>query len=80
MPQKPRPAMPTLQEAEAAGHTSDVDVNQQLLIELAGGDSLCNIPLPDVPLTALTLADVLLPDVPLPDVPLPDAPHQQNVF
>jgi hypothetical protein len=49
-PQKPRPAVPTLSEAEAAGNTSDVDVNQQLLIESAGGDSLTNVPLPDVPL------------------------------
>jgi len=66
-PQKPRPAVPTLREAEAAGNTSDVDVNQQLLIESAGGDSLSDVPLPDVP-----LPDVPLPDVPLPDVPLPD--------
>jgi len=62
-PQKPRPAVPTLREAEAAGNTSDVDVDQQLLIESAGGDSLPDVPLPDVPLT----------DVPLPDVPLPEA-------
>jgi len=32
-PQKPRPAVPTLREAEAAGNTSGVDVDQQLLIE-----------------------------------------------
>jgi hypothetical protein len=32
-PQKPRPAVPTLHEAEATGDTSDVDVDQQLLIE-----------------------------------------------
>jgi hypothetical protein len=49
-PQKPRPAAPTLREAEAAGNTSDVDVDQQLLIESAGGDSLPDVPLPDVPL------------------------------
>jgi len=49
-PQKPRPVVPTLREAEAAGNTSDVDVNQQLLIESAGGDSLPDIPLPDIPL------------------------------
>jgi len=57
-PQKPRPAVPTLREAEAAGNTLDVDVDQKLLIESAGGDSL-----PDVP----------LPDVSLPDVPLREA-------
>jgi len=50
MPQKPRPAVPTQREAEAAGNTSDVDVDQQLLIELEGGDSLPDVPLPDVPL------------------------------
>jgi len=49
-PQKPRPVAPTLREAEAAGNTSDVDVDQQLLIESAGGDSLPDVPLPDVPL------------------------------
>jgi hypothetical protein len=30
-PQKPRPAVPSLQKAEAAGNTSDVDVDKQLL-------------------------------------------------
>ena len=49
-PQKPRPAVPWLREAEAAGNTLDVDVDQQLLGESAGGDSLPNVPLPDVPL------------------------------
>jgi len=45
----------------------DVDVDQQLLIESAGGDSLPDVPLPDVP-----LPDVSLPDVPLANVPLPE--------
>jgi hypothetical protein len=49
-PQKPRPAVPTQREAEAARNTSDVDVDQQLLIESAGGDSLPDVSLPDVPL------------------------------
>jgi len=49
-PQKPRPAVPTLREAEAAGNTSDVDVHQQLLDEPAGGDSLPDVSLPDAPL------------------------------
>ena len=57
-PQKPRPAVPTQQEAEAAGNTSDVDVDQQLQIKSAGGNSLL---------------DVALPNVPLPNVPLPEA-------
>jgi hypothetical protein len=59
---------PTLQEAGAAGNISDVDVEQQLLGELAGGNSRPDVHLPDVP-----LLDVPLPDVPLTDVPLPDA-------
>jgi len=63
-PQKPRPAAQTLREAEAAGNTPDVDVEQQLLGESAGGDSL-----PDVP----------LPDVPLPDVPIPEARPDDSV-
>jgi len=73
-PQKPRTAALTLREAEAAGNTSDVDVEQQLLGELAGGNSLPDVPLPDVPLPDVALPDVPLPDVPLPDVPLPDVP------
>jgi len=48
-PEKPRPAVPTLREAEAAGNTSGGDVDQQLLIGSAGGDSLPDVPLPDVP-------------------------------
>jgi len=70
-PQKPRPAAPTLREAEAAGNPSDVDLEQQLLGKSAGGDTLPDVPLPDVP-----LPDVPIPDVPLPDVPRPEArPH-----
>jgi hypothetical protein len=49
-PQKPRPAVPTWREAEESGNTSDEDVNLQLLIESAGGDSLPDVPLPNVPL------------------------------
>jgi hypothetical protein len=49
-PQKPRPAVPIQQEDETAGNTSDVDVDQQLLIESAGGVSPPDVPLPDVPL------------------------------
>jgi len=72
--QKPRPAAPTRWEAEAARNTSDVNVEQQLLGESAGGDSLPDFPLPDVPLPDVPLPDVPLLDVPLPDVPLPDVP------
>ena len=67
-PQEPRPAARTLREAEAAGNSSDVNVDQQLLGESAVGDSLPDVPLPDVP-----LPDVALPNVPLPNVPLPEA-------
>jgi len=66
-PRKPRPAVPTLREAEAAGNTSDVDVDLLLLGESAGGNSFPDVPLPDVP-----HPDVPLPDVPHPDVSLPD--------
>jgi len=48
-PQKPRLAVPTLRDAEAAGDSTDLDPYQQLLSETAGGDSLHNVPLPDVP-------------------------------
>jgi hypothetical protein len=73
-PQKPRPAAQTLREAEAAGNTSDVDVEQQLLGESEGGDGLPDGPLLDVPLPDVPVPDVPLPDVPLPDVRLPDIP------
>jgi len=69
MPQKPRPAAPTLRETEAAGNISDVNVEQQLLSKSAGGDSLPDVRLPDVP----------LPDVPLPDVPLLEAHLDDSV-
>ena len=62
-PQKPRLAVPTQREAEAARNTSEVDVDQQLHGESAGGDTLPNVLLPNVP----------LPNVPLPNVPLPQA-------
>jgi hypothetical protein len=53
--------MPTVREAEAAGNTSDVDVDQQLRIESACGDSVSDVPLPDV-----TCPNVDLHNVPLP--------------
>ena len=42
--------MPTLREAEAAGNTLDVDVDQQLLGKSAGGDSLPDVRLAGAPL------------------------------
>jgi len=54
--------VPTLQEAEAAGNASDVDLEQQLLGESPGGDSLPDVPHPDVP----------LPDVALTNIPQPE--------
>ena len=55
--------MPTSRQADAAGNTSDLGVDQQQPIESACGDSLPDVPLPDVP----------PPDVPHPNVPLPEA-------
>jgi len=49
-PQKPRQAVPTLRGDEAAGNTSDMDVNQTLVEQSAAGDCLPNVLLPDVPL------------------------------
>jgi hypothetical protein len=48
-PRKPRQAVPTLQKDKAAGNCSVVDEDEQLLSELAGGDSLPDVPLQDVP-------------------------------
>jgi len=48
MAQNPRPAVPSLREAEAPANTSDVDVDQQLPIESAGGDSRPGVPLPEL--------------------------------
>jgi hypothetical protein len=48
MVQEPRPAMPNLREVEAARNTTNVDVNQQLLIESAGDDSLSDVQLHNV--------------------------------
>jgi hypothetical protein len=45
--QKPRPAVPTLHEAEAARITSDVDVDQQLFSNTERGISLQDVCLPD---------------------------------
>jgi len=47
-PQKPRLAVPSVRETEAAANTANVDVDQQLLGESAGGDSLPYLPLPEV--------------------------------
>jgi len=73
MPQKFLPAAPTLQKAEAAGNTSDDDVEQQLLAESAGGNSLLHLHALDVLLLDVPLPDVTLPNVPPPDVPLCEA-------
>jgi hypothetical protein len=62
-PEKPCPAVQIMSEAEATGKTSDAVVDQELVIESVGCNSL-----PDVP-----LAVVSLPDVPIPDVPFPAA-------
>ena len=53
--QKPRPAVPSLREAEVARNTTDVDVDQQLLSESAGGSSTTDVSLPYVPLLDVPL-------------------------
>ena len=78
--QKPRPAAPTMREAEAAGNSSDVDVEWQFLGELAGGDSLPDVRLHDVPLTDVPLTDLPLTDVPLTDIPLNDVPRPEALL
>jgi len=60
MMQKPRPAVPTVREAESGGNTSDGDVDQPVLIESAGGDSLSDVPPPDVPLPDISLSPKIL--------------------
>ena len=64
----------TLQEAEAAGNTLDVDVEELLLGESAGGNSLSNGPLVAVPFPDFPLSDIPLRDVPLSHVRLPNVP------
>jgi len=56
-PQKLCQAAHTLREAEAARNTSDVDVEQQLLGESAGGDSPPNVPHWNVPLPDVTVPE-----------------------
>jgi hypothetical protein len=74
MPLKYLPAAPTRRHAEAAENTLDVDVDLQLIGELADCDWIPDVPLLDVPLLDVPLRDVPLPDIPLPGVPLPDVP------
>jgi hypothetical protein len=49
--QKPHPVVPTLREGEPAGITFvvdvDVDVDQQVVMEVAGGDNLHDVALPE---------------------------------
>jgi hypothetical protein len=49
-------------------------VEQQLLGELPGGDSLPDVRLPDVPLPDVPLPNVPVPNVPLLIIPLHDVP------
>jgi hypothetical protein len=57
-PQKCHPAVPALREAEAARNTSDVDVDQQRLIESADGDSFPDVPFLDFAIPDGTLCEV----------------------
>ena len=54
-PSKPRLVVPKLHEAETTQNTSEVDEDQQLLSESAGGDCLPDGPLLDVPLPNIVL-------------------------
>jgi hypothetical protein len=72
--EKPRTVASTLREADTAGNTSDHYVEQQLLDESVGGESLPDCPVPDVPVPDVRLPDVPLSDAPLTDVPIPDVP------
>jgi hypothetical protein len=59
MPLKPRPAVPALQEAEAAANTSDVKLDQQLRIESAGANSTT------MSLSLMSLSQMSLPPMSL---------------
>jgi hypothetical protein len=72
-PQKPRSVSPSLLEAEADRNTYDVDVEQLLLGQLAGGDSLPDDRLPHVPLPNVLHSNGRLPDIRLVDYSLPEA-------
>jgi len=74
MLQIPCMAVPTLGEAEAAGNTPEVDVGQQLLGNLAAGNSLSSVPHSNVPLPNVPLPNVPHPNVPLPNITLPEVP------
>jgi len=50
MTQNPHPAVPTLQHAEAPGNCLAVDVDQKPIGELACGESLLDVLLPDISL------------------------------
>jgi hypothetical protein len=65
-PQKPRRAVLTVCIAEAAGNTSDVDVDQHLLNISVGGHSLPNITLADDPPPHVALFDAAYLNVSLP--------------
>jgi len=58
-PQTPRPAAPTLRDAEAAGNSSVVDVDHQLFSDSAGGDSLPDVPLTNVPISEARLDGII---------------------
>jgi hypothetical protein len=73
MTQKPRSAAPTLQDAKAAGNPSDIDVEQQLLGQSAGGDGPHDGTLGDVLFPDVSVPNVPFPNPPLPDVHLPEA-------
>jgi hypothetical protein len=66
--------VPILQDGEAAGNTSDLEVDQHRLGVSVGGDILLNVPLPNS-----HFHDVPPSDGPLPDVPLSQASPDDSV-
>jgi len=55
--------VPTLQEADAAGNCSDMEVDQQLLGETEGGHNFTHDPVPDIPVVNILLPNVLPTEV-----------------
>jgi hypothetical protein len=74
IPPKRGTVQATPRQAKAAGIMLDVNVEKQLLGELADSDSLCDVILQDVP-----FLDVPLPYVPFPNILLPAAHTEGSV-
>jgi len=60
---KPRLVVRTVQEAEVAGNTSELYMDQQLLNQVAGGDRPPDVPLPEAQLNGLVSNECTIPCV-----------------